>query len=360
MTENQSDSRFELIESLIKKIHQLIGPGVTRSTCLKSLYLLTRQLDQDNEIRKALPFYWFYKGPLSEPFQQAHHNMYIQKTMNKGSPGEDGHIYYCDKEDIDSKIEEENSEAFKMLEKILNDGYDIETKNSTKLIHDCYRNYAPFDFMPFFNIEFRDKYNEMYIKILYDEDQEGWKNHFQGTLSMLETCEKNLPDFPEYEQFNDYFKIYVRCFKRAFNSSKLLRDDTIRRLFATHTKELRDDIWKCFEEITRCLDIGHDFDSRYEKMVDMWKLYANETSLILGQFINFYHDNVTIKIGWNESLSVDKIFSDEYHIPLIELEWMAKENTPSNQFSKQYKHLDSGCQICKENFRKYKKMWISD
>jgi hypothetical protein len=225
------------------------------------------------------------------------------------------------------------------------------------MIELCYRKYAPFKFMPYFNLDFRNGYNDLYATLLHDEDTNKWNGHLNRTLYLLNICQDHLVRKEEFTQFNNYFNLFVRCFKQAFTSDEFQRNEKNRKQFATHTKDLRDSIWESFENTLRCLEEGRD--PGYESEIESWRGYSNEKLLLLVQQINFYYDCVTKYFGWGvttESFLKDTILkSNKNHIPLIDLEYMATNEYPSRDYSKEKEHLATGCFLCNKNFKDFKR-----
>lgn len=351
------DDEKEMVKSLIREIYSLIGDTqITRSALQKIIFLYTRQLSSENPIKKLLPFYWFYKGPTSDVFQQIYDEMLLSKEIIKVTKAEDLNIYKSNKNlksYVNTNFININNQKTS-LEDIIN---YYKEKGFDSLLERCYDEFGPFAFSKLFNMRFRKKYDTIYSAILAERENE-WKIGIPEACGLLDACVQALPQNIEFDCYNYYFRLFSDCFHRGFKSDRFLEDKTVRRIFSTHTNEIRNDIWKNFEEIVRLLDkIGHD--SGYEDKIEEWKLYADDTIKLLAPTIFFYFDYVNNNFPLDNNTQktiINKESLNKDHISLIVLEWIAKNELPKIGFEWELEHLKTGCIRCNQNLSDYREL----
>jgi hypothetical protein len=345
----------QIIRFLVCEIHRLAESDVSNSAVRKSLFLLTRDLPKENRIRKAIPFYWFYRGPISDPLDLVHYSMEKEGKIQRVTTSEEANLYRCIVEP-DLVVQKLFSDEVKDLSKIVRD-YNVGAPNGLeRLMEKCYERAPPFS--KCYNIDFRRKYRGLYMALLFVEDQKTWRQLIDESIASLSECERALPTYDEFKTFNAYFSIFVRCYKQAFYSERMKNDADARRIFAAHTRELRDDIWKTFEEIFRTCDDGHD--PGYEEKMREWILYANDTIILLGQYIAFYMNYVQRNFGQGpelrDTLDIMPVKSAEEHPSLTVIRMIAEGRQLPEQMAAAERHVESGCMVCKANLEIYRKL----
>jgi hypothetical protein len=238
---------------------------LTKRQVQKILFALKMELI--NEIGDELPFYWYNHGPFSELVAGDLDGL-VGKFLS--TEPKNGYNLYVMKSELTNTLVDDY-----IVDSIVNIVKKANPFNFNPFISYIYNEFAPFDFMPNFKIEFLNAFTEYNKHIsngqtlldVYLENPVTSKD----LLEICYDCEAKLPFDPLFKDFNESFSRFLSVFETIYENEP----DNEVLFFKTY--ELADEIiWNTFSGGVRILQEGHD--DYYEDKLDNWK-YDFQNSL---------------------------------------------------------------------------------
>lgn len=218
----------------------------------KIFYHLRERLDDDNEIKRLLPYYWYIDGPVSDTVQSAVNRgrstrlLKSEPTAKTGA----GEWFELDNEydSSDLSVDSDDLEVAKSeIENVLEEDYDVFSSHEEK-IEDIY-NDAPYDFQQYFKFD-------ILFELERFTDGFPWALSTDRLKSQISTAEAYLPLKPEFEEFNTLFSRYVNTAKQYFD---FVSEEN--RQFADRFKQLSENVWRVYCQQLRLLEHDQYYDS---------------------------------------------------------------------------------------------------
>lgn len=273
MNRSQKEALLELLAHAFESDEQ-IG-GLVYLDIQKIFYHLQERLQDDNEIKDLLPYYWYLDGTVSDTVQQT-----VDYGLETGALDEDpttrtgSGVWYQSTQDYAPEAESisaEDMETAKLeIERVLDEDYEV-TENHEEKIEDIYEE-APYDFQRCFKLN---------VLFAVDQFASGRPLYLgiENLASEIRAAEAYLPLDPAFEEFNTVFSRYVNTSNRYF---ELVDNDT--RVFAERFKQLSESIWQLFCDQLRL----QAHDPYYQSKVDEWeKQYERSRQLLANDLIEF-------------------------------------------------------------------------
>lgn len=266
-------------ESLLKLLSHVFESedidGLVYLDIQKIFYHLRERLDEDNEIKELLPYYWYIDGIVSDTVQETVNEglergvIQSQTTTNTGT----GEWYKPGRENVHypEEVDEGDFERAKRKIKLtLEEDYDVFRDHEEK-IQEVYEE-APYDFQRYF------KLNILFSIGQFAND----RPLYLGTENLateISTGESYLPLNPEFEEFNKIFSRYVNTAK--YYLENVDKDD---RIFADRFKQLSDTVWRLYCQQLRLIE----HDPYYESKKEEWEDEYNRTrGLVMNDLVEF-------------------------------------------------------------------------
>lgn len=224
----------------------------------KIFYHLADRLEDDNEIKELLPYYWYIDGTVSDTVQAAVNHGIGTDTFDSGPTANTGAGQWYRLSDAYSasldSIDSGDLEAAKQeIDLVLDEDYDVFSSHEEK-IEGIYEE-APYEFQRYF---------KLHILFSIEQLAAGRPLHLgtDNLASEISTAEAYLPLDPEFDEFNELFSRYVNTSKRYLT---LVGEDS--PALADRFKQLSESVWRLFCQQLRLLE----HDPFYEQKVDNWK-----------------------------------------------------------------------------------------
>jgi hypothetical protein len=260
-----------VLDILISEIfHSSPDLRVSKNIIYKILYDLKNQLDADNPVKDALPFYWYFYGPNSDYIKE-----HISKMENRGiidlQKLPDGRPLLHLRRDVSTIDDTGLDEAHAKLHTIL-EGFDISKAGDYR--ESIYRHYAPFSFQNTFKYDYLKQLKSFNSKIqlrIILEDNENdaeIQKEFSRLESLLYTCETELSVHSVFEDFQEKFSSFVTGTLRILETNAEVSDFNKFNLGKETLDFLNDSTWNTFARGVRIPGEGHD--PVYEDKVPEW------------------------------------------------------------------------------------------
>jgi hypothetical protein len=288
MKSEEREALLELLAHVFESDEDI--RGLVYLDIQKIFFHLRGRLDDDNDVKHLLPYYWYIDGTVSDTVQEAVNYgleagaLETEPTARTGS----GDWYEpigehtptanrFDREDIEIAKEE--------IKNVLEEDYDIFSNHDEK-IEGIYED-APCDFQRFFK-----------FKVIFELDRfANGRPLFLGTdglKSQITTAEAYLPLDAEFEDFNTVFSRYVNTANRYFD---LVSDDD--RKLADKFKQLSESVWRLYCQQLRLVE----HDEYYESYLEGWENdYERTRSLVTNDLVEFRR-LLTIEFEGEEDIS---------------------------------------------------------
>lgn len=245
----------------------------------KIFYHLRERLDEDNDIKDLLQYYWYIDGKVSDTVKQAVDHgaeseiLDVQPTRGGGgewyvisgkfSPPADSAGYEkIDRADIETSKEE--------VEKVLKEDYNLFSKHDEK-IDGMYEN-APYDFQRHFKLNVLFSINRF-------ADGKRPLLGLDNLKSDISMAEAYLPLSEGFEGFNEIFSRYVNVAERYLEA--MSESD---RMLSGRFEQLSENVWRLFCQKLRLLE----HDSYYESKLEDWEEeYERTKTFVANDIIEF-------------------------------------------------------------------------
>jgi hypothetical protein len=276
MNTEEKDALLEVLAHVFEFDEDI--EGLVYLDIQKIFYYLKERLDEDNDIKDLLHYYWYIDGKVSDTVQEAvdygveSNIIYVQPTYGGG-----GEWYEISEEfsppggaEYDEVNRGDLEIAKEEVENVLNQDYDLFCEHDEK-IDEMYEN-APYDFQRHF------KLNILFSINLFAEGKAPLLG-LDNLKSEISTVEAYLPLDSEFREFNEIFSQYVNISESYLGSVS----STDRRL-ADRFKQLSENIWRLYCQKLRLLE----HDPHYESKLDNWEEeYMQTKSFVANDIIEF-------------------------------------------------------------------------
>lgn len=310
MEHQEKEALLELLSHIFESDEDI--EGLVYLDIQKIFYHLRERLNDDNTVKRLLPYYWYIDGTVSDTVQDAV-NDGLESEVLTASPttrtesgtwieptgAESPRAEEVNRDDIQTAKEE--------VERVLDEDYDVFTDHESK-IEDIYDE-APYDFQRYFKLN---------ILFTVEEFAAGRPVYLgiENLASEISTAEAYLPVKPEFEEFNTVFSRYVNVSKRYLD----IVDSDSRKL-ADRFKQLSESVWRLYCQQLRLLE----HDPYYESKTDSWDAeYERTRQLVTNDLVEFRRlldvefDDETDTARVSEESSWGKIAAEYLDGPVIE------------------------------------------
>jgi hypothetical protein len=241
----------------------------------KIFYYLRERLDEDNEVRELLPYYWYIDGVVSDT---------VQGTVNLGRESGvlateatygtgNGEWFERREEYTPSSLQvdrEDYRDAEEALEVVLEEDYNVFSGYEEKL-DDIYSR-APYDFQSYYKFE-------VLAEIGLFAQGKPWAYPPEKLQSLVSTAEAYLPLTTAFEDFNSVFSRYVNVSKQYFEAV-----DEEERALADRFNQLSENIWRLYCQRLRI----EEHDPYYESKLELWEeRYDRTEKLVISDIREF-------------------------------------------------------------------------
>jgi len=136
-------------------------------------------------------------------------------------------------------------------------------------IDKIYRDYAPFDFMPLYKLDFLKNLDDTVFHISIDSCGSQQINRLENVLF---DCEASLVDDPLFKDFNQKFSTFATSMERSFT---LIRGgESCSKTVAQIIQEPAEEVWYTFAHGVRILNQAHD--EYYNFKLPVWRTEFNK------------------------------------------------------------------------------------
>ncbi len=319
-------SPSEVCPRLIQQIY-LARPDLklSKTAIHKILFMVREALPESDPDRKHLPFYWYNYGPYSEVVESSIEALKAQGLLLEERTETGKSLLVLNRHPLDplSVHEDPPSVIGRIVREI--DPYRMEV-----FVHRIYRDYAPYEFMPRYKVDFLVSFKGYYAShpegqctlnrflnesitpdldrledALYDCEavfvtESNSKNKstcstqsrfivqeydfFHG-LSMMLCIIGVFVEESLFERFNDEFTAYVSGAGKAFEAARRDEAGAYSIVEVTYAGAL--DLWYTFARGVRTSDRGHD--GYYNGRLGQWEREYRESLLALAQKVEAYN-----------------------------------------------------------------------
>lgn len=280
----------EIVPRLIRQIYQVRPELKLPEAAIHSVLFKVRAAFPENgRERKELPFYWYRSGPCSEVVESSIEALTLQGILReeKTQAGRTLLALNARPAAVGSVCEDDASAVVGSIVKEI-DLYRIET-----FVNRIYRDYAPYEFMPRYNVDFLAPLKDYLAshpegrptlnRWRPDGDDPGVPD-IERLEDALYRCEAVLVEEPLIERFNDEFTTYVSGAGKAFDIARGDEQTAYPVIEATHATAR--EIWRTFAEGVRILEGGHD--RYYNRRLGQWEQEYHEALSALTPKVRAY------------------------------------------------------------------------
>ncbi|MBP7299920.1 MAG: hypothetical protein KA967_05950 [Methanoculleus sp.] len=258
---------------------------LSKTTIHKILFKVRATLPENDPDREHLPFYWYNYGPYSEVVESSIAALKAQGVLREEKTETGKSLLVLNRHPSDPLCVCEDASAVigRITREI--DPYHMET-----FIHQIYRDYAPYEFMPRYKVDFLAPFKG--YRASRPEDQ-CTLNRFPNesitpALDRLEgalyDCEAVLMEESLFERFNEEFTAYVSGAGKAFDIARGDEAGAYPIVEATYTGAV--DLWYTFAQGVRISDGGHD--EYYNRKLGQWEQEYRESLQVLTRKVRAY------------------------------------------------------------------------
>lgn len=292
--------------TVLKHVYEKDGvEGLVYLDIQKIFFHLRERLDEDNEFRDSLNYYWYVDGPNSDDVQViVNHGKEMgvlsAEPTQRTSQGE-----WISLEDSTALPDEESypddlQEAVDAIEKVVEEDYEIFTDKKSKI--DPIYERAPYEFQRYFKFDLRPEVQKF-------AEGKPWAYGPEELQNIIMTGEAYLPLDPAFSEFNDYYSRYQNL---ALRYLKTVDPNDVDPILSDRLLTLTDGIWKLFCQQLRIREHDEAYDEDLEEWEERYELHKSYASEDLDSFENRLDvlmeaypgaDKVSPDSGWAEIAS---------------------------------------------------------
>jgi hypothetical protein len=271
----------------------------------KIFYYLREQLEESNEFRDALNYYWYIDGLNSDDVQAVVNHGTEMGVLSAKPTHRTGHGEWISLEDTSSLPNEESypddlREVIDAVERVMQEDYDIFTDKGSKI--DPIYERAPYEFQRYFKFDLRPEIKKF-------AEGKPWAYSPDELQDFIATAEAYLPLDPAFSEFNDYYSRYQNLTLRYLRT---VNSDYAEPVLSDRLLTLTDEVWKLFCQQLRI----QEHDEAYDDDLDEWEeRYEMQKSYLSKNLDNFENqldvlledypdaDKVSTDSGWADIAS---------------------------------------------------------
>ena len=276
----------EVVPWLIQQIYRTRPDLNLSKTAIHTILFKVRAtLPENDPVRKHLPFYWYNYGPYSEVVESSIEALKGQGILREERTQTGKSLFVLNSRPDLFCVREDASAAIGRVVREI-DPYRMEA-----FIHRIYRDYAPYEFMPRYKVDFLVPFSDYRASHLegqrtlnrfLNESATPALDHLE---SALYDCEAVLVEEPLFENFNDEFTAYVSGAGKAFEIAREGEADAHPIVEATYANAV--DLWYTFAKGVRIPDRGHD--TYYDNRLRQWEQEYRESLRALTPKVSAYN-----------------------------------------------------------------------
>jgi hypothetical protein len=247
--------------TVLRHVYDIKGlDGLVYLDIQKIFFHLRERLEEDNELRDSLNYYWYVDGPNSDDVQEVVNYGKETGVLTAEPTHSTGQGEWISLEDATPLPEEESypedlREAVAAVEKVVKEEYDIFTDKGSKI--DPIYERAPYDFQRYFKFELRPEVQKF-------AEGKAWAYGPDELQDIIPTGEAYLPFDPAFSEFIDYYSRYQNLTLRYL---KTVHPDDADPVLSDRLLTVTDGIWKLFCQQLRI----QAHDGTYENELAEWK-----------------------------------------------------------------------------------------
>jgi len=280
-------SPTEVCPRFIQQIYQ-VRPDLklSKTAIHKILFMVRATLPENDPDRKHLPFYWYNYGPYSEVVESSIEALKTQGLLREEKTQTGKSLLVLNRHPLDPLCVHEDAPS--VIGRIVR---EIDPYNMEVFVHRIYRDYAPYEFMPRYKVDFFVSfkgYRASHPEGQYTLNQflnESATPDLDRLEDALYDCEAVLAEESLFEKFNDEFTTYVSGAGKAFDIAR--RDEAGAHPIIEATYASAGDLWYTFARGVRIPDRGHD--EYYNGRLGQWEREYRESLLTLAPKVRRYN-----------------------------------------------------------------------
>lgn len=236
----------------------------------KILFKVRATLPEKDQIREHLPYYWYKYGPYSDVVETSIKNLKRRGILREEKTKTGISLLVLNPSR--AVLGTIPDQTLAVVESVAR---DIDPFHIGTFVNQIYRDYAPYEFMSHYKIDFLITLKDYHTS--HQADQMTLNPWWSGELDtpeinrlegMLYDCEAMLVDEPLFERFNDEFMAYVSGTGKAFDIARKNESAAYPLIEATYASAKA--IWYTFAKGVRIQDKGHD--GYYDRRLKEWNL----------------------------------------------------------------------------------------
>lgn len=264
--------------TVLKQVYEIEGvEGLVYLDIQKIFFYLRERLDEDNELREELNYYWYVDGPNSDDVQAVVDHGKKKGVLSAEPTHRTGQGEWISLENATTLPDEESypddlQEAIDAVEKVVEEDYDIFTDKGSKI--DPIYERAPYEFQRYFKFDLRPEIQKF-------AEGKAWAYGPDELQGIITTGEAYLPLVPAFSEFNDYYSRYQNLTLRYLETVDSNDKDPV---LSDRLLTLTDGIWKLFCQQLRIQEHDEVYDDDLDEWEKRYKLHKSYVSEDLDSF----------------------------------------------------------------------------
>lgn len=289
MSEIDSDRLLAVLSHILTRE----GSGMVYLDIVKIFYLLRKRLNDENELKPQLQYYWYIDGPESDTVQKAVNHGVQSGILEKSPTTHTGTGTWFEPVSPNQYLDQPNyddddvEEAIEAVDEVLEEEYDLFDQKRSK-IEPIYEE-APYEFQRHFKFEIAPE-----IEHFVNEDL--WACSPDKLNTIIATSEAYLPLDPAFDEFNDLYSWFVEVASRYLRRISETGENPYTREFQQLAQNY---VWNLFSHQLR---IQHH-DDYYDDSVEEWEEKYEQQRMAAVQALENFEEDV-------ETMMQDKPASD--------------------------------------------------
>lgn len=266
--------------TVLKHVYENTGiDGLVYLDIQKIFFHLRNRLNEDNEFRDALNYYWYVDGPNSDDVQSVVNHGKEMGVLSAEPTHGTGQGEWISLEDTTALPDKDTypddlQEAISAVEEVIEQDYNIFTDKGSKI--DPIYEQAPYEFQRYFKFDLRPEIQKF-------AEGKAWAYGPDELRDIIATGEAYLPLDPAFSEFNDYYSRYQNLTLRYL---KTVDPDDADPALSDRLLTLTDGIWKLFCQQLRIQEHDEAYEDDLEKWEDRYDLHKSYVSEDLDSFEN--------------------------------------------------------------------------
>lgn len=264
--------------TVLKHAYDTAGiEGLVYLDIQKMFFHLRDRLDEDNELRDVLNYYWYIDGPDSDDVQEVVDHGKKLGTLSAVPTHRTGQGEWISLEDTtalpdETTYSEDLQEAIDAVELVIEEDYEIFTDKESKI--DPIYERAPYEFQRYFKFELRPEVKKF-------AEGKAWAYGPDELRNIIATGEAYLPLDPAFSEFSDYYSRYQNLTLRYLNIVDSEDEDPV---LSDRLLTLTDEVWKLFCQQLRIQAHDEAYDDELEEWEKRYELHKSYVSEDLDKF----------------------------------------------------------------------------